>query len=72
MRNKSDLKINNDIPEWILEKLCTYDSRNPNNCLSVVDEEDVISQTICYCDNCFYGRTKLAEEIIKRHESRII
>jgi len=69
MRNKSDLKINNDIPEWILEKLCVYDSRNPYNIREQVDAENIPDGN-CWCDNCFYGRTKLAEEIIKRHEQR--
>lgn len=52
-------------PTEILENLCAYDKRNPDNCLveEVVEESD--RKEPCYCDNCFYGRTELAEEIIK-------
>jgi len=44
----------------VKEKLCYYDIRNPNNI-----SEDKHSNKECYCDNCFYGRTQLAEEILK-------
>lgn len=50
--------------QQILEKLCYYDKRNPNNYLEYIDEED-IPKDICYCDNCFYSRTELANEILK-------
>lgn len=47
----------------ILENLCAYDKRNP---MSIIyDDEDCSPQNPCYCDNCFYGRTELALEIIK-------
>lgn len=45
--------------EDVLENLCVYDNRNP---LKFSDEE---RKEDCYCDNCFYGRTELAEEILK-------
>ena len=60
----------------ILESLCYYDKRNPNRLL---DDEDIEEHKLsmeskrigigynqnCSCDNCFYGRTKLAEELLK-------
>jgi hypothetical protein len=54
----------------ILENLCYYDKRNPD---CTIDDEDIEAyqkslikkNKTCSCDNCFYGRTKLAEEIIK-------
>jgi hypothetical protein len=46
----------------ILTKLCAYDKRNPNH---IQDER----QTNCSCDNCFYGRTRLAEQLLKMHNA---
>lgn len=53
----------------IKEELCYYDTRNPDN---VATEEEIKEEGYgehkkknCYCDNCFYGRTKLAEELLK-------
>ena len=43
--------------ENVLENLCMYDDRNPNS-----NGED--NDGPCFCDNCFYGRTELAEEIL--------
>ena len=56
-----------DIQE-ILSNLCYYDKRNPDNILD--DDNDIITleerkKKGCFCDNCFYGRTKLAEELLK-------
>lgn len=50
--------------EYILTKLCDYDKRNPEN---VLDEEYnlVKKKGVCYCDNCFYGRTELAEKLLE-------
>ena len=48
------------------ESLCIYDPRNP--CFdSSVDLEGTAQDTRdnCSCDNCFYGRDKLAQEIIR-------
>lgn len=52
------------------ENLCTYDTRNPYGYLSygaVDDSEDVPQprQPGCACDACFYGRDRLAMEIIR-------
>ena len=66
----------NNIPELVLKSLCYYDVRNPDTCLSLDDlteEEKAVPQIEgvdfaekdCFCDNCFYGRTKLAMEYIK-------
>lgn len=44
--------------EDIKSNLCCYDKRNPDYYDGEVKEN-------CYCDNCFYGRTILAEELIK-------
>lgn len=60
----------------ILEKLCFYDRRNPIFSITEengYDKEDVeitgnFSKKDCACDNCFYGRAKLAEYIIKLKE----
>lgn len=49
----------------VYENLCTYDLRNPDN--TVLYESDVKVDP-CYCDNCFYGRTELAEKIISLEE----
>lgn len=53
--------------------LCIYDQRNPNFSISEeygYDKEEIDStgnfaKPNCHCDNCFYGRHKLAEEILK-------
>ena len=51
----------------ICERLCYYDPRNPKYKDMYVDFEDVREPrlTPCYCDNCFYGRDKLALELLK-------
>ena len=59
--------------EEILDNLCYYDSRNPSrkNFLDMYGLEDEQDKTFehhlddkCYCDNCFHGRTQLAEYIL--------
>jgi hypothetical protein len=56
----------------IAEKLCYYDTRNPDGVKSYMTEEEIkeegytaTSKHDCSCDNCFYGRTKLALYILK-------
>lgn len=52
----------------IKENLCYYDSRNPdnNNEYLELNEDDLKSlREKCICDNCFYGRHKLAEQLLK-------
>jgi hypothetical protein len=62
-----------------LTRLCYYDKRNPDNCLDLSDlteEELSIPQIkgvdyanhLCSCDNCFYGRSELTEQLIKHQE----
>ena len=59
-------------PEWIYEKLCYYDLRNPDGVKTVSDiyDEEEFSlfgdhaKPECSCDNCFYGRASMAEYII--------
>ena len=60
------------IPNWIRENLCYYDTRNPDAAPIEEDEEDLRGPhkaEDCFCDNCYYGRTKLAEYIICRLEN---
>ena len=53
--------------EEILNNLCYYNKRNPNG---FSDDDDVqTNRDNCSCDNCFYGRNKLALEIIKINDS---
>lgn len=57
----------------VLERLCYHDKRNPYWIENLDDSDDVYIGGIgvnednksCFCDNCFYGRTKLAEYILK-------
>lgn len=54
----------------IASNLCYYDLRNPDGYKDLYDPEDdkdigAYAQKDCSCDNCFYGRTKLAEYILK-------
>lgn len=51
--------------EEIKTNLCYYDKRNPLHFYDDRDELDVSSVVKCFCDNCFYGRTELAQELIK-------
>ncbi len=54
----------------ILEGLCYYDKRNPH---CSVDDDGIEDHNLslkkkgetCFCDNCFYGRTTFAEELLK-------
>lgn len=53
--------------EEIKLNLCYNDERNPDyNDLHSDDceEEEHVRQDNCFCDNCFYGRTKLANELL--------
>jgi hypothetical protein len=56
-----------------LTNLCYYDKRNPD---CSVDDEDIEchkksllkKNKTCSCDNCFYGRSKLTEQLILQAE----
>jgi hypothetical protein len=53
--------------EDIKSNLCYNDIRNPD---STVDEEISIEATKnkdCYCDNCFRGKSILAEELLRMY-----
>ncbi len=49
----------------ILGNLCSYDERNPSYAELFGDDPPEKRNDDCYCDNCFYGRTELAEEILR-------
>ena len=56
----------------VATNLCNYDTRNPNGAISYLTKEEIEEEGLttkanddCACDNCFYGRTELAEYIIK-------
>lgn len=58
--------------EQILSNLCLYDERNPDGLKSYMDEDDYKylqaarkNRKDCFCDNCFYGRTVMAEYILE-------
>lgn len=47
----------------IVEQLCYHDPRNPDGVGASGEVEGKPKN--CYCDNCFYGKTELAEEILR-------
>lgn len=49
--------------EEVLENLCVYDLRNPYY-ISPYDDDYREPRGNCKCDNCFYGRDKLAEALL--------
>lgn len=53
--------------EEVRSHLCYKDPRNPMyNFNDIYDGEDIpIPRKDCYCDNCFYGKDKLALEILR-------
>lgn len=60
--------------EEILNNICYYDKRHPDGahasgCFDEDELEACSNKDTCYCDNCFYGRTKLAEYILKLLEN---
>ena len=54
------------IEDEILYKLCYYDERHPDYNSAVSRGS---SKETCACDNCFYGRTELALEILRLREN---
>jgi hypothetical protein len=50
----------------IKENLCYNDLRNPD---ATVDEETAKeiaeNNAVCYCHNCFRGKTAMAEELLR-------
>ena len=70
------MKRKNKITEKeVLQNLCNYDLRNPDgvNFNDWIEKEMELKTVIetkegtarCFCDNCFYGRTALANRIIE-------
>jgi hypothetical protein len=57
--------------EEIKGNLCYYDAENPNNNLDCYDDEEERPKPRenCHCDNCFYGRDKLARYILSNQQS---
>ena len=58
--------------ETVKENLCNYDIRNPNGVVTYLIKEELKEEGFkdkakdnCSCDSCFYGRTTLAEELLK-------
>jgi hypothetical protein len=56
----------------IKTNLCYYDPENPNSNLDAYDDEDLPQPRTegCCCDNCFYGRDKLAMQLIEAKRER--
>jgi hypothetical protein len=55
----------------IKSNLCYYDPKNPNNNLDAYEDEDRPQpRKKCYCDNCFYGRDKLAMQLLEMIRER--
>ena len=51
--------------------LCYYDPENPNSNLDAYEDEDRPQpRNECGCDNCFYGRDKLAMQLIEAKRER--
>jgi hypothetical protein len=56
-----------------LTKLCYYDKRNPDCSADDEEIEDhkkslLKKDKTCSCDNCFYGRTELTEQLIRQQK----
>jgi hypothetical protein len=49
----------------IEQNLCYYDPRNPDGAGNKTGQY-LKDSGLCMCDNCFYGRTELAEHILGR------
>lgn len=53
-------------PEDFYSSLCTKDKRSPYfEDIYGLDDEPPGPRQGCYCDNCFYGRDRLAMVIIE-------
>lgn len=68
--NKETLE---EAAEIDLTNLCYYDKRNPDCHADDEDIEDhkkslLKKNKTCSCDNCFYGRSKLTEQLIWQAE----
>lgn len=55
----------------IKSELCYYAPENPNNNLGAYEDEDYPQpRNECSCDNCFYGRDKLAMQLLQARDQR--
>lgn len=59
----------------VLSNLCYYDERNPDNVLNDIEDVEEFLEAkkkdvACFCNNCFNGRTILANEITTWWENR--
>ena len=48
----------------LMENLCYHDKRNPDH----NPDDETKLHAGCYCDNCFNGRTELAERALELME----
>ncbi len=59
------------IPQDFYSNLCTKDRRSPYfEDIYGGEEEAPVPRKGCYCDNCFYGRDRLALVIIELLERK--
>lgn len=54
----------------IASALCRYDPRNPANGDLDADEREPAAAPGCSCDNCFYGRHRLAAALLEATGNR--
>lgn len=61
--------------EEIKYSLCYYDTRNPFGIADYISDETIKEKGYkegakpdCFCDNCRYGKSELAEELLLLHE----
>lgn len=54
--------------EYVLNRLCVYDKRNPNY-IPYDEDDESRKPTDCSCDNCFYGRKILAEKLLQLNQA---
>lgn len=55
----------NKIKAEALERLCNKDPRSPYHLKDQYSEERSEPRKDCACDNCFYGRDKMAFTILE-------
>lgn len=75
--NNPNINIPKVVCNIDLTKLCYYDRRNPDFSIKEeygYDKEEVeatgnFAKKDCACDNCFYGRSSLTEQLIKSQET---
>ena len=54
--------------EEIKSNLCYNDIRNPEITVDKETAKEIAEKNEeCFCDNCFRGKTKLAEELLKMY-----